>query len=681
MKNINSFQVSAPNTDNASRSLQLNLLNRQNFFGAMADALLNKETGVLSNIDQGIRNQNTNEMINEMKGLSNQDLQNIYDSGSNPYEYASRKLGTGFVYNPYDKNLTEAIQGRDKDFRTYATNAEASRLINMPEEEIEQLARQGKNISDLWNPAGKDYIEPLSVANNFILQEKFNNNVKNIKENVGKNNFNTFASWSDDDIFNNYAKGNGLLTQAQLYRDNFGNPFTQEQLASLEARENSVISNKLKGLLDTYNTISPADREAQGIPNFASYLKSQNLPIERFGSYIDAKGNFIVGDRIESDNKNRSSEIYTGFKSNLEKMPEKDVYAIAQELAKVKPEEYPRIFKEKLGVSNLSPDDYQQAYKDIQTKAKKWEPKERGYRYSIRAKEIGSNLNEGMDWFKDTNEVNIDGSRVNVTDVTDSKIEAMEIHNPDFFDELDSNFIENTDIEDSLHTAIYSNDMLPEEKYQSIQKLGNDYAEYLTKNYGLHTDAARAIAKKFTDYYTEQIKVKTFNNIAMNRTEARQLLSDLDNRKLIPGTIKDDGTYLANWKMEGEREINNFRKIMVSYTGLDKGIQDFLRNDTPLATATLSFIADNFIKNIKKLGINETINGESISELSDKNLTALVTNEDFIKAVFDKNIGLGVSNKDIANFISGMQANWNSKNGTNIKFKNSDGKEDSLESK
>ena len=66
MSKVNTFQVLAPNTDNASRNLQLNLLNRQNFFGAMADALLNKETGILSNIDQGIRKQNTNEMTNEM---------------------------------------------------------------------------------------------------------------------------------------------------------------------------------------------------------------------------------------------------------------------------------------------------------------------------------------------------------------------------------------------------------------------------------------------------------------------------------------------------------------------------------------------------------------------------------------------------------------------------------------
>lgn len=664
MSKVNTFQVSAPSTDNASRSLQLNLLNRQNFFGAMADALLNKETGVLSNIDQGIRNQNTNEMINEMRGLSNQDLQNIYDSGSNPYEYASRKLGTGFVYNPYDKNLTDAIQGRDTAFRTYATNAEASRLINMPEEEIEQLARQGKNISDLWNPEGKDYIEPLSVANNFILQEKFNNNVKNIKENVGKNNFNTFASWSDDDIFNNYVKGNGLLTQAQQYRDNFGNPFTQEQLASLEAREKSVIGSKLKGLLDTYNTISPADREAQGISNFASYLKSQNLPIERFGSYIDAKGNFIVGDQIVKDNQIASANTYSGFESNLNKMKEKDAYAIAQELANAKPEEYSKIFRDKFGVQNLSSDDYQKAYKAVQTKAKQWEPKAIYQGYVDMAREIGNDLDKGLAWLKDTKQYNLDGSAMSASDVTANKIKALKESNPDFFEELDGNFIKQGSVRKNLIDALNSNEMSPSDKQQTIQNLGNEYAEYLTSKLGLHQDASRAIANEFVSQYTEQIRIKTFDNSVTNRVQAKQDLSNLMNTKT--GTINyDDGIYEARWKKKGDEAISTLRGLLISSLSLDNNIRDFLKSNDPLAKVTLDFIADNFISHIKDKGANKILNGKAISELSEKDLIKVMFSEDFARSLYG-DLGLGVSNEDIATFIKGMQALQNSKKGTNI---------------
>lgn len=674
MKNINSFQVSAPNTDNASRSLQLNLLNRQNFFGAMADALLNKETGVLSNIDQGIRNQNTNEMINEMKGLSNQDLQNIYDSGSNPYEYASRKLGTGFVYNPYDKNLTDAIQGRDKDFRTYATNAEASRLINMPEEEIEQLARQGKNISDLWNPEGKDYIEPLSVANNFILQEKFNNNVKNIKENVGKNNFNTFASWSDDDIFNNYAKGNGLLTQAQQYRDNFGNPFTQEQLASLEARENSVIGSKLKGLLDTYNTISPADREAQGIPNFASYLKSQNLPIEKFGSYIDAKGNFIVGDQILKDNQIASANTYKGFEANLNKMSEKDVYAIAQELAKTKPEEYSRIFKDKFGVQNLSPDDYQKAYKALQTKAKQWEPKAIYQGYVEMAREIGNDLDKGLAWLKDTKQYNLDGSAMSASDVTANKIKALKNSNPDFFEELEGNFIKQGSVRKNLIDALNSNKMSPSDKQQIIQNLGNKYAEYLTSKFGLHQDASKAIANEFVSQYTGQIRIKTFDNVVTNRTQAIQELSNLDGEDIAWGSINyDKGIYIPKWKKGSDKVGETLRGVLINSLSLDKNIKNFLKSNDPLAKTTLNFIADNFISHIKDKGANKILNGKAVSEMSEEDLKEILLNEDTARSLYG-DLDLGISNEDIHTFIRGMQALQNSKNGTNIQPPESDKK-------
>lgn len=667
MSKVNTFQVSAPNTDNASRSLQLNLLNRQNFFGAMADALLNKENGILSNIDQGIRNQNTNEMINEMRGLSNQDMQNMYDSGSNPYEYASRKLGTGFVYNPYDKKLTDAIQDRDTAFRTYATNAEASRLINMPEEEIEQLARQGKNISDLWNSEGKDYIEPLSVANNFILQEKFNNNVKNIKENVGKDNYNTFVSWSDDDIFNNYAKGNGLLTQAQRYRDNFGNPFTQEQLASLEAREKSVIGSKLKGLLDTYNTISPSDREAQGIPNFASYLKSQNLPIERFGSYIDAKGSFIVGDRIKEDNKNASANTYKGFKSNLDSMTDREVYTIAQELANLKPEEYSRVFKDRFGVQNLSSDDYKNAYEAVQTKAKQWEPKAIYQGYADMAKGIGNNLDKGLAWLKDTNQIKLDGSTENASNVTASKIKALKEHNPEFFEELRGSFIKQGSIRNSLVRALNSNEMSPGEKQNEIQNLGNKYAEYLTSKLGLHQDASKALATEFVDQYTEQIRVKTFDNVVTNRTQAKQNLSNLERAGKGGRYDYDNGIYRAKWKMKGDKAINALRGLLIDSLSSDNALKDFLESNNQLVIPTLNFIADNFIDHIKENGSNIVLNGKSVSNLSEEDLIKFIFNEDTLRSLYD-DLDLGISNEDIHTFIRGMQALQNSKTGTNIQY-------------
>lgn len=666
---INTFQVAAPNTDNAFRGLQLNLLNRQNFFGAMADALLNKENGILSNIDQGIRNQNTNEMINEMRGLSNQDMQNIYDSGSNPYEYASRKLGTGFVYNPYDKKLTDAIQGRDTAFRTYATNAEASRLINMSEKEIEQLARQGKNISDLFNPEGKDYIEPLSVANNFILQEKFNNSVKNIKENVGKDNYNTFVSWSDDDIFNNYVKGNGLLTQAQQYRDNFGNPFTQEQLASLEAREKSVIGNKLKGLLDIYNTISPSNREAQGIPNFASYLKSQNLPIERFGSYVDAKGNFIVGNRIIEDNENASANIYKGFESNLDKMTERDVYTIAQELAKAKPEEYSRIFRDKFDVQNLSSDDYQKAYKDVQTKAKQWEPKAIYQEYGDMAKGIGNDLDKGLAWLKDTNQIKLDGSTENASNVTASKIKALKEYNPEFFEELRGSFIKQGSTRNSLVRALNSNEMSPGEKQNEIQNLSNKYAEYLTSKLGLHQDASKALAKEFVDQYTEQIRVKTFDNVVTNRIQAKQNLSNLERAGKGGRYDYDNGIYRAKWKMKGDKAINSLRGLLIDSLSSDNALKDFLESNNQLVIPTLNFIADNFIDHVKENGSNIVLNGKSVSNLSEEDLIKFIFNEDTLRSLYD-DLDLGISNEDIHTFIRGMQALQNSKTGTNIQYDN-----------
>ena len=666
---INTFQVAAPNTDNASRSLQLNLLDRQNFFGAMANALLNKENGILSNIDQGIRNQNTNEMINEMRGLSNQDMQNIYDSGSNPYEYASRKLGTGFVYNPYDKNLTNAIQGRDTAFRTYATNAEASKLINMSEKEIEQLARQGKNISDIFNPEGKDYIEPLSVANNFILQEKFNNSVKNIKENIGKDNYNTFVSWSDDDIFNNYVKGNGLLTQAQQYRDNFGNPFTQEQLASLEAREKSVIGNKLKGLLDIYNTISPSSREAQGIPNFASYLKSQNLPIERFGSYVDAKGNFIVGNKIIEDNEKASANIYNGFESNLDKMTERDVYTIAQELAKAKPEEYSRIFRDKFGVQNLSSDDYQKAYKAVQTKAKQWEPKAIYQEYGDMAKGIGNDLDKGLAWLKDTNQIKLDGSTENASNVTASKIKAFKEYNPEFFEELRGKFIKQGSTRNSLVRALTSNEMSPGEKQNEIQNLSNKYAEYLTSKLGLHQDAARALAKEFVDQYTEQIRVKTFDNVVTNRIQAKQNLSNLERAGKGGRYDYDNGIYRAKWKMKGDKAINALRGLLIDSLSSDNTLKDFLESNNQLVIPTLNFIADNFIDHVKENGSNIVLNGKSVSNLSEEDLIKFIFNEDTLRSLYD-DLDLGISNEDIHTFIRGMQALQNSKTGTNIQYDN-----------
>lgn len=177
---INSFQVTGVNPWAAQPYIEATK-NNQNFFGAMANALFDKKNGVLSNIDQGIRSQNTNEMTNEVKSLSDQELKNIYDSGSNPYEYASRKLGTGFIYNPYDENLTKAIEGRDNSFRDNQTNIAFNEILSKPESEIRDHIANGGTVYDLYNQDNKSYIKPLNEKQNatlMIMQSEGQNTLK-----------------------------------------------------------------------------------------------------------------------------------------------------------------------------------------------------------------------------------------------------------------------------------------------------------------------------------------------------------------------------------------------------------------------------------------------------------------------------------------------------------------------
>lgn len=177
---INSFQVTGVNPWAAQPYIDATK-NNQNFFGAMANALFDKKNGVLSNIDQGIRNQNTNEMINEINSLSDQELKNIYDSGSNPYEYASRKLGTGFIYNPYDENLTKAVQGRDNTFKNDQTNIAFNEILSKPESEIREHIANGGTVFDLYNKDNKSYVKPLNDKQNatlMLMQSEGQNTLK-----------------------------------------------------------------------------------------------------------------------------------------------------------------------------------------------------------------------------------------------------------------------------------------------------------------------------------------------------------------------------------------------------------------------------------------------------------------------------------------------------------------------
>lgn len=177
---INSFQVTGVNPWATQPYIEATKRN-QNFFGAMVNALFDKENGVLSNIDQGIRNQNTNEMTNEIKSLSDQQLKNIYDSGSNPYEYASSKLGTGFIYNPYDENLTKAIESRDNTFKNDQTNIAFNEVLAKPESEIREHIANGGTVFDLFNQDNKSYIKPLNDKQNatfMLMQSEGQNTLK-----------------------------------------------------------------------------------------------------------------------------------------------------------------------------------------------------------------------------------------------------------------------------------------------------------------------------------------------------------------------------------------------------------------------------------------------------------------------------------------------------------------------
>lgn len=265
---INSFQVSGISPWAVQPVINATE-NNKNFFGAMANALFNEKTGVLTNIDQGIRNQNTNEMVNEVKSLSDQQLKNIYDSGSNPYEYASRKLGTGFIYNPYDENLTKAVENRDNTFKNDQTNIAFNEVLAKPESEIRDHIANGGTIFDLYNEDNKSYIKPLNDKQNatfMLMQSEGQNTLKEKDYNDAQAYISQLSNKARDLIYqgkwDEVKKIEGIdPNRIDLLHRQMGNltpeKLSQVQTPLLQAYNDAEAEDLSKQVTDTFNTKNP----------------------------------------------------------------------------------------------------------------------------------------------------------------------------------------------------------------------------------------------------------------------------------------------------------------------------------------------------------------------------------------------------------------------------------------
>lgn len=176
---INTFQTASPQTAMATQLYGSALLNKRNLFNDMYNTLFDNKEGIVPQWDMGAKRINTSNIMRDAQRLHQDEVNSYLENGGSLLDWLDENYDSkeGFLYNREDPNLYTALGAKQNAIKNQNTQQLYDNIMGLNNEQMNERLKAGDNFYSWFN--NPKYATPTaemrqSIDNKITNQQEMN---------------------------------------------------------------------------------------------------------------------------------------------------------------------------------------------------------------------------------------------------------------------------------------------------------------------------------------------------------------------------------------------------------------------------------------------------------------------------------------------------------------------------
>jgi hypothetical protein len=176
---INTFQTASPQTAMATQLYGSALLNKRNLFNDMYNTLFDNKEGIVPQWDMGAKRINTSNIMRDAQRLHQDEVNSYLENGGSLLDWLDENYDSkdGFLYNREDPNLYTALGAKQNAVKNQNTQQLYDNIMGLNNEQMNERLKAGDNFYSWFN--NPKYATPTaemrqSIDNKIANQQEMN---------------------------------------------------------------------------------------------------------------------------------------------------------------------------------------------------------------------------------------------------------------------------------------------------------------------------------------------------------------------------------------------------------------------------------------------------------------------------------------------------------------------------
>lgn len=176
---INTFQTASPQTAMATQLYGSALLNKRNLFNDMYNTLFDNKEGIVPQWDAGAKRINTSNIMRDAQRLHQDEVNSYLENGGSLLDWLDENYDSkeGFLYNREDPNLYTALGAKQNAVKNQNTQQLYDNIMGLNNEQMNERLKAGDNFYSWFN--SPKYATPTaemrqSIDNKITNQQEMN---------------------------------------------------------------------------------------------------------------------------------------------------------------------------------------------------------------------------------------------------------------------------------------------------------------------------------------------------------------------------------------------------------------------------------------------------------------------------------------------------------------------------
>ena len=212
---INTFQTASPQTAMATQLYGSALLNKRNLFNDMYNTLFDNKEGIVPQWDSGAKKVHTSNIMRDAQRLHQDEVNAYLENGGSLLDWLDENYDSkdGFLYNREDPNLYTALGAKQNAVKNQNTQQLYDNIMGLNNEQMNERLKAGDNFYSWFN--SPKYATPTaemrqSIDNKIANQQEMNRaNYQNALLNMSDDELS-----KQQGLTANLANGNGSAVSA-----------------------------------------------------------------------------------------------------------------------------------------------------------------------------------------------------------------------------------------------------------------------------------------------------------------------------------------------------------------------------------------------------------------------------------------------------------------------------------